>query len=103
MTPAQTQKFIEYVINYSNTLRNHISENSHGDVSISASLNSIASTALVVIDRINKGEITTFSALIEACSSMGDDFFTQICNDMDYEYQMNEWADRQREFYELTY
>jgi hypothetical protein len=103
MTPAQTQKYIEYVINYSNILRNHISENSFGDVSISASLNSIASTALVVVDRINKGEITTFSALIEACSAMGDDFFTQICNDIDYEYHMNELASRERELYELPY
>jgi len=103
MTPTQTQKFIEYVINYSNNLRNHISENSFGDVSISASLNSIASTALVVIARINKGDITTFSALIEACSPMGDDYFTQVCNDIDYEYQMNEWANRQREAHELPY
>ena len=103
MTPAQQQKYIEYVITYSNILRNHISENSIGDVSISASLNSIASTTIVVIYRINKGEITTFSALVEACSSMGDDFFTQICNDIDYEYQMNELAKRQREEYELPY
>jgi len=103
MTPAQTQKFIGYVINYSNTLRNHISENSISDNSIEAHLHCIASNALLVIDRINKGDIITMSELTEACSSMGDNLFIQLCNDMDYEYHMNEWAERQKEFHELPY
>jgi hypothetical protein len=103
MTPATTQRFIGYVINYSNTLRNHISENSISDDSIEAHLHCIASNALLVIDRINKGDIITMSELVEACSSMGDNLFIQLCNDIDYEYQMNELAKRQREEYELPY
>lgn len=103
MTPATTQKFIEYVINYSNVIRNHISENSINNDSIQASLNSIQTSALMVIDRINKGEITTFVALCQACLPMGDSLFVQLCNDKDYEYYMNEYAERQKEFHELPY
>lgn len=103
MTPATTQRFIGYVINYSNTLRNHISENSISDDSIEAHLHCIASNALLVIDRINKGDIITMNELAEACSSMGDNLFIQLCNDMDYEYQMNEYAERQKEFHQMPY
>ena len=103
MTPATTQRFIGYVINYSNTLRNHISENSISDNSIEAHLHCIASNALLVIDRINKGDIITMSELSEACSSMGDNLFIQLCNDMDYSYYANELAEQQKEGYELAY
>jgi len=103
MTPAQNQKFIDYVINYSNVIRNHISENSISDTAIEASLNNIQTCALMVIDRINKGEITNFVALCQACLPMGDSLFVQLCNDKDYEYQMNEWASKQREGHEIPY
>ena len=103
MTPDQKQLFISYVVNYANTAKNHIHEHSLDFQTIAVSLNQISSVALVVIDRINKGDIVDYTTLVEACSPIGDAFFDQLCNDKQYEYSMNEWADRQREFHELPY
>jgi|APGre2960657404_1045060.scaffolds.fasta_scaffold137377_2 hypothetical protein len=103
MTPAQTQMFISYVVNYANIAKNHIHENSIDAQSIEASLNQISTVALVVIDRINKGDIADYTTLVEACSPIGDAFFDQLCNDKQYEYHMNEWAERQKEFHEIPY
>jgi len=103
MTPESTQRFISYVVNYANVAKNHIHENSLDSQSIANSLNDIQSCALNVIARINKGDITKFYDLREACSPIGDAFFHQLCNDEDYVFKMNEWCDRQREGHELPY
>jgi hypothetical protein len=103
MTPAQTQMFISYVVNYANIAKNHIHEQSIDAQTIAVSLNQISTVALVVIDRINKGDIADYTTLVEACSPIGDAFFDQLCNDKQYEYQMNEYAERQKEFHEIPY
>jgi len=103
MTPTQTQKYISYVIQYAHVAKNYIGENSLDSQTIALSINQISTTALLAIDRINKGDITTFAQLMVACSPIGDALFEQIVNDKDYEHQMNEWAERQKEFHELPY
>jgi hypothetical protein len=103
MTPAKTQRLISYVINYAQVAKNHIHENSIDARSITNTLNDIQSCALLVIDRINKGDIIAFSNLVEACSPIGDALFEQLTNDMDYSYYANELAEQQREGYELAY
>lgn len=103
MTPDTTQKYISYVIQYANVAKNYIGEHSVDAQTIALSINQISTTALLAIDRINKGDITTFPQLMVACSPIGDALFEQIVNDKDYEYQMNEWANRQREAHELPY
>jgi len=103
MTPESTQRFIGYVITYANTAKNYIHENSLDSQSIANSLNDIQSCALNVIARINKGDITKFYDLREACSPIGDALFHQLCNDDDFVFKMNEWADRQREEHEIPY
>jgi len=101
MTP--TQRYITYVINYNHTLKNHISESSVHTQSIEAALNTIQSIAINAIYRINNGDITKMSEVIDACSAMGDVFMSQLCEDMDYTYLMNETALQQREGHELPY
>jgi hypothetical protein len=103
MTPTTTQRFISYVVNYANIAKNHIHEQSIDAQTIEVSLNQISTVALVVIDRINKGDIIAFSDLVEACSPIGDALFEQLTNDMDYSYYANELAEQQREGYELAY
>ena len=100
MTP---QRYISYVINYANIAKNYIGEHSLDAQTIALTLNQITTAALLAIDRINKGDITDYNQLIEACSPIGDAFFDQLVNDKDYENQMNEWANRQKEFHELPY
>ena len=100
MTPT---RYITYVINYANIAKNYIHENSVGPTAITTSLNQISTTALVVIDRINKGEITNYAQLVEACSPIGDALFDQVNNDQDYTDYMNEEALKQREEHELPY
>lgn len=97
------QKLISYVINYVFTLKNYIHEKSSDYSTINATMNQISGHALVVIDRINKGSITNYIQLTEACSSLGDAFFDQMCNDKDYADYMNEMALKQREEHELPY
>ena len=103
MTPAQTQMFISYVVNYANIAKNHIHEHSIDTQSIEASLNQISTVALVVIDRINKGDIANYTTLVEACSPIGNAFFNQLCNDEEYAWLMNETALQQREGHEIPY
>ena len=100
MTPT---RYISYVINYANIAKNHINEHSLDFQTIALSLNQISSVALVVIDRINKGEITNYAQLVEACSPIGDALFDQVNNDQDYTDYMNEEALKQREEHELPY
>ena len=100
MTP---QRYISYVINYANIAKNYIGEHSLDAQTIALTLNQITTAALLAIDRINKGDITDYNQLIEACSPIGDALFDQLVNDKDYENQMNEWANRQKEFHELPY
>jgi len=103
MIPTQKEKYISYVIQYAHVAKNYIGEHSIDAHKIPSSINQISTTALLAIDRINKGDITTFAQLMVACSPIGDALFEQIVNDKDYEYQMNEYADRQKEFHELPY
>jgi hypothetical protein len=103
MTHSQTQRFISYVVNYVNIVKNHIGENSIASQTITVSLNEIMTCALTVISRINKGDITDYATLVEACSPIGDAFFDQLCNDKDYEYYLNELATNQRDEHELPY
>lgn len=100
MTP---QRYINYVLNYTNIVKNYIHEQSLDAQTIANSLNEITSTALVVIDRINKGELTTYPELLEACSPIGDSFFDQLNNDKDYTDYMNEQSLKQRQEHELPY
>ena len=100
MTP---QRYISYVINYANIAKNYIHEQSLDAQTITVTLNQITTTALVVIDRINKGELTDYTELVEACSPIGDALFDQLNNDKDYTDYMNEQDAKQRDAHELPY
>lgn len=100
MTP---QRYISYVINYANIAKNYIGENSLDSQTIALTLNQITTAALLAIDRINKGDITDYNQLIEACSPIGDALFDQLVNDKDYTDYMNEQEAKQREAHELPY
>jgi hypothetical protein len=100
MTP---QRYISYVIQYANVAKNYIGENSLDSQTIALSINQISTTALLAIDRINKGDITTFPQLMVACSPIGDALFEQIVNDKDYTDYMNEQDAKQRGEHELPY
>ena len=103
MTPTQTQKYISYVINYAHITKNYIGEHSLDAQTIALTLNQITTAALLAIDRINKGDITDYNQLIEACSPIGDALFDQLVNDKDYTDYMNEQEAKQREAHELPY
>ena len=100
MTP---QRYISYVINYANIAKNYIGEHSLDAQTIALTLNQITTAALLAIDRINKGDITDYNQLIEACSPIGDALFDQLVNDKDYTDYMNEQEAKQREAHELPY
>lgn len=100
MTPT---RYISYVINYANFAKNYIHEHSLDAQTITVTLNEITTCALLAIDRINKGDITDYTQLIEACSPIGDSLFDQLNNDKDYTDHLEEESLRQREAHELPY
>lgn len=77
-------KLINYVIEYTDVLKNYISSKSLNSTSIANNLNHIQNCALNVINEINKGNITTIAHILNACEPMNRAFQIQIIDDIDY-------------------
>lgn len=82
-------KLIEYVIGYTNILKDYINSKSLNSESIANNLNHIQNCALNVINEIIKGNITTIAHIVSACEPMNQAFQIQIIDDMDYTDYMN--------------